>query len=41
MCGDEPPFAYLDLTVDFNGAYIEQSKSYIMIYCQHYLHQIL
>ena len=34
---DEPPFANLGPTVDFNGVDIEQSKTHIMISCGNYI----
>ena len=38
---DEPPFAYLDSCVDFNGDNIEQSNTHIMILCQSYINRML
>ena len=38
---DEPPFAYLDPCIDFNGVDIEQSNTHIMILCQSYIDQML
>ena len=34
---DEPPFAYLSPTVDFNGVDIDQRKTHIMISCVNYI----
>ena len=38
---DEPPFAYLESCVDFNGVDIEQSNTHIMISCQNYIDRML
>ena len=38
---DKIPFAYLGLTVDFNGVDIEQSSTHIMISCQNYIERML
>ena len=38
---DEPPFAYLGSTVDFNGVDIEQNKTQIMISCESYINRMI
>ena len=38
---DEPPFAYLDPCVNFNGVDIKESNTHIMILCQNYIDRML